>query len=110
MILYDCDAEALPKSIRPLYSYYFMLKWKCCPRSVQFHGFISVEVMVRYSAQNSEGIVQQLGKVLLELSSVQTSIKGGSVQISPVLSIQDVQVGFGQVLSDQPAAYRHRTQ
>ena len=67
--------------------------------------------MVRYSAQISEGIVQQLGKVLLELSSVQTSIKGGSVQvkISPVLSIQDVQVGFGQVLSDQPTAYRHRT-
>ncbi|WZY99944.1 hypothetical protein YC2023_072273 [Brassica napus] len=49
-------------------------------------------------------IVHKLRKVLFELSSVQTSIRGGSVQvkISPVQSRRPL--GFGQVLSDQPAA------
>ncbi|KAL0715168.1 hypothetical protein Bca4012_064490 [Brassica carinata] len=68
-----------------------MIKWRCCPRSVQFQGLSSVEVMVRYSAQISEGIIQQLGKVLLELNSVQTSIKGGSVQVKVLSKSRSVQ-------------------
>ncbi|KAF3534030.1 hypothetical protein DY000_02041979 [Brassica cretica] len=39
MILYDCDAEALSNSIRPSQSYSPTIKWRCCPRLVQFHGF-----------------------------------------------------------------------
>ncbi|KAF3555787.1 hypothetical protein F2Q69_00015690 [Brassica cretica] len=46
MIIYDCDAEALPKSIRPSQSYSLMIKWRCCPELVQFHGFRSVEVLL----------------------------------------------------------------
>ncbi|WZZ70104.1 LOW QUALITY PROTEIN: hypothetical protein YC2023_081474 [Brassica napus] len=43
-ILYDCDAEALSKSIRPGQSISLMIK--CCPELVQIHGFRSVEVLL----------------------------------------------------------------
>ncbi|KAF2570336.1 hypothetical protein F2Q70_00002379 [Brassica cretica] len=45
-ILYDCEAEALSNSIRPSLSYSPTIKWRCCPRLVQFHGFRSVEVLL----------------------------------------------------------------
>ncbi|WZZ36158.1 hypothetical protein YC2023_019559 [Brassica napus] len=45
-ILYDCDAEALSKRFRPVHSVPFMIKWRCCPRLFQFHGFRSVEVLL----------------------------------------------------------------
>ncbi|KAF3535329.1 hypothetical protein F2Q69_00022326 [Brassica cretica] len=44
MILYNCDAEALSKSIRQSQSYSSMVKRKCCPELVQVHGFRSVKV------------------------------------------------------------------
>ncbi|KAF2539518.1 hypothetical protein F2Q68_00020485 [Brassica cretica] len=45
-IIHDCDAEALPKSIRPIQSYSLMIKWRCCPELVQFHGFRSIEILL----------------------------------------------------------------
>ncbi|KAF2551736.1 hypothetical protein F2Q68_00033695 [Brassica cretica] len=45
-ILYDCEAEDLSNSIRPSQSYSPTIKWRCCPRLVQFHGFRSVEVLL----------------------------------------------------------------
>ncbi|KAF2584790.1 hypothetical protein F2Q70_00036843 [Brassica cretica] len=46
LILYDCDAEALSKSICPGQLYSLMIKWRYCPELVQFHGFISVVVLL----------------------------------------------------------------
>ncbi|WZY70060.1 hypothetical protein YC2023_002300 [Brassica napus] len=46
MILYDCETEALSKSIRPGQSVPLMIKWRYCPELVQFHGFRSVEVLL----------------------------------------------------------------
>ncbi|KAF2551734.1 hypothetical protein F2Q68_00033697 [Brassica cretica] len=46
VILYDCEAEALSNLIRPSQSYSPTIKWRCCPRLVQFHGFRSVEVLL----------------------------------------------------------------
>ncbi|KAF2608846.1 hypothetical protein F2Q68_00045637 [Brassica cretica] len=90
-ILYDCDAEALSKSVRPRQSVSLMVKRKCCPKLVQIHGFRSVEVLLDTppgSPKNCPGA------------------KGGSVQVesSPVQSRRPL--GFDQVLSDQPAASR----
>ena len=45
-ILYDCDAKALSKWFRPGQSVPLMIKWRCCPELVQFHGFRSVEVLL----------------------------------------------------------------
>ncbi|WZY70669.1 hypothetical protein YC2023_002909 [Brassica napus] len=69
MILYDCDAEALSNSIRPSQSYSPTIKWRCCPRLVQFHGFISVEVLLDAppeSPKNSRGAKE--GSVQISLS------------------------------------------
>ncbi|KAF3490019.1 hypothetical protein F2Q69_00052387 [Brassica cretica] len=66
-ILYDCDAEALSKSIRPRKSVSLMIKWRCCLEIVQFYGFRSVEVLLDTplgSLKNCPGA------------------KGGSIQIS----------------------------
>nr|VDD23391.1 unnamed protein product [Brassica rapa] len=81
-----------------------MIKWRCCPRLVQVHGFRSVEVLLDTplgSPKNCPGA------------------KGGSVQISLSRPVSFFMVkprfcpsrvqsrrpsGFGQVLSDQPAA------
>ncbi|KAG5407889.1 hypothetical protein IGI04_014008 [Brassica rapa subsp. trilocularis] len=79
-IFCDCYAEALPKSIRPRKSYSFMIKWS------------SVVVLKLDTPLKVRRTVQKLKKVMLELSSVQTSIRRDSVQfkISPDLSIQVV--------------------
>ena len=45
MILYDCDAETLSKSIRLSHPYSLMIKRRCSRDLVQFHGFKSVEVL-----------------------------------------------------------------
>ncbi|KAL0803568.1 hypothetical protein Bca101_096058 [Brassica carinata] len=88
-----------------------MIKCRCCPDLVQFHGFRSVEVLLYTppgSPKNCPGA------------------KGGSVQISPSRPVSFYMVkprfcpsrdqsssvqssrplGFGQVFSDQPAASR----
>ncbi|KAF3604444.1 hypothetical protein F2Q69_00034953 [Brassica cretica] len=44
-ILYDCEAEALSKSIRPRLSVSYMVKRRCCPERDQFDGFRSVKVL-----------------------------------------------------------------
>ncbi|WZZ44335.1 hypothetical protein YC2023_040594 [Brassica napus] len=45
-ILYDCEVEALSKSVRPSQSYSPTIKWRCRPELVQIHGFRSVKVLL----------------------------------------------------------------
>ncbi|CAN6932630.1 unnamed protein product, partial [Brassica oleracea] len=68
-----------------------MVKRKCCPKLVQIHGFRSVEVQLDTPPESPKNC---------------PGAKGGSVQVesSPVQSRRPL--GFGQVLSDQPAASR----
>ncbi|KAF3506800.1 hypothetical protein F2Q69_00007576 [Brassica cretica] len=64
-----------------------MIKWRCCPELVQFHGFRSVEVLLDTPP-----------------GSPKNCPKTKEDQSSPLQSSR--QSGFGQVLSDQPAASR----
>ncbi|WZZ63727.1 hypothetical protein YC2023_075097 [Brassica napus] len=45
-ILYDCEAEALSKSIHPRQPDSSKVKWRYSPELVQFHGLRSVEVLL----------------------------------------------------------------
>ncbi|KAF3571989.1 hypothetical protein F2Q69_00058395 [Brassica cretica] len=67
-----------------------MVKQKCCPELVQVHMFRSVEVLLDTPP-----------------GSTKNCPEAKEVEISPVHSSSPL--GIGQVLSDQPAAYRHRT-
>ncbi|KAG5373775.1 hypothetical protein IGI04_042900 [Brassica rapa subsp. trilocularis] len=116
MILYDCDAEALSISIRPGQSYSVMVKWRCLPELVQFHGFRSVEVMLDTPPRSPKNCPESRGgsvRVQISLSRpvsffmVKPRLCPRQDQSSPVKSSRPL--GFGQVLSDQPAAYRQRT-
>ncbi|CAG7863433.1 unnamed protein product [Brassica rapa] len=113
-ILYDCDTEALSNSIRPSQSYSVMVKWRCCPELVQNHGFRSVEVLLDTPPGSPKNCPEARG------GSVQVQIRLSRPvsffvvkprlcprqdqfnQSSPVQSRRPL--GFGQVLSDQPAA------
>ncbi|CAN7126736.1 unnamed protein product [Brassica rapa subsp. narinosa] len=116
MILYDCDAEALSISIRPGQSYSVMVKWRCLPELVQFHGFRSVEVMLDTPPRSPKNCPESRGgsvRVQISLSRpvsffmVKPRLCPRQDQSSPVKSSRPL--CFGQVLSDQPAAYRQRT-
>ncbi|WZZ72802.1 hypothetical protein YC2023_084172 [Brassica napus] len=60
-IIYYCDAEALPKSIRPSQSYSLMIKWRCCPELVQFHRFRSVEILLDTPPRSPENCPEARG-------------------------------------------------
>ena len=113
MILYDCDVEALSKSICPGQSYSLMIKWRCCPELVQFHGFRSVEVLLDTPPGSPKNCPEAKGgsvRVQISLSRpvsffmVKPRFCPSRDQFSPVQSSRPL--GFGQVLSDQPAASR----
>ncbi|KAG5375458.1 hypothetical protein IGI04_040054 [Brassica rapa subsp. trilocularis] len=112
-ILYDCDAEALSNSIRPSQSYSPTIKWRCCPRLVQFHGFRSVEVLLDTPPKCPKNCPEARGgsvRVQISLSRpvnffmVKPRLCPRQDQSIPVQSRRPL--GFGQVFSDQPAASR----
>ena len=110
-ILYDCDAEALSNSIRPSQSYSPTIKWRCCPRLVQFHGFRSVEVLLDTPPKCPKNCPASKGdSVQISLSRrvsffmMKPRLCPSQDQSSPVQSRRSL--GFGQVLYDQPAASR----
>ncbi|KAG5374404.1 hypothetical protein IGI04_042281 [Brassica rapa subsp. trilocularis] len=110
-ILYDCDAEALSNSIRPSQSYSPTIKWRCCPRLVQFHGFRSVEVLLDTPPKCPKNCPAAKGdSVQISLSRrvsffmMKPRLCPRQDQSSPVQSRRPL--GFGQVLYDQPAASR----
>ena len=112
-ILYDCDAEALSNSIRPSQSYSPTIKWRCCPRLVQFHGFRSVEVLLNTPPGSPKKSPEARGgsvRVQISLSRpvsffmVKPRLCPRQDQSIPVQSRRPL--GFGQVFSDQPAASR----
>ncbi|WZZ03187.1 hypothetical protein YC2023_089108 [Brassica napus] len=110
-ILYDCDAEALSNSIRPSQSYSPTIKWRCCPRLVQFHGFRSVEVLLDTPPKCPKNCPAAKGdSVQISLSRrvsffmMKPRLCPSQDQSSPVQSRRPL--GFGQVFSDQPAASR----
>ncbi|KAF2534231.1 hypothetical protein F2Q70_00032324 [Brassica cretica] len=115
-ILYDCDAEALSKSVRPRQSVSLMVKRKCCPELVQFYGFRSVEVLLDTPLGSPKNCPEARGgsvRVHISLSRpvgfymVKPRLCPSQDKSSPVQSSHPL--GFGQVFSDQPAAYRQRT-
>ncbi|KAL0684335.1 hypothetical protein Bca4012_051183 [Brassica carinata] len=71
MILYNCEAEALSRSLRPRQSYSVMVKWRCFPELVQIHGFRSVEVLLDTPPGSPENC---------------PDARGGSVQVQISLS------------------------
>ncbi|KAG5374197.1 hypothetical protein IGI04_042485, partial [Brassica rapa subsp. trilocularis] len=110
-ILYDCDAEALSNSIRPSQSYSPTVKWRCCPRLVQFYGFRSVEVLLDTPPKCPKNCPAAKGdSVQISLSRrvsffmMKPRLCPSQDQSSPVQSRRPL--GFGQVLYDQPAASR----
>ncbi|KAF2551880.1 hypothetical protein F2Q68_00033610 [Brassica cretica] len=116
MILYDCEVEALSKSIRPLQSVPLMIKWRCRPELVQFHRFRSVNVLLDIPPRRPKNCPEARGgyiRVQISLSRpvsvhmVKQRFCPSRYQSSPVQSSRPL--GFGQVFSDQPVAYRQRT-
>ena len=116
MILYDCEVEALSKSVRPLESVPLMIKWRCRPELVQFHRFRSVNVLLDIPPRRPKNCPEARGgyiRVQISLSRpvsvymVKQRFCPSRYQSSPVQSSRPL--GFGQVFSDQPAAYRQRT-
>ncbi|KAF3589058.1 hypothetical protein F2Q69_00029224 [Brassica cretica] len=114
IILYDCEAKALSISIHTGQSYSVMVKWRCYPELVQIHGFRSVEVLLDTppgSPKNCPGASG--GSVQISLSKpvsfymVKPRLCPSQDQSSTVQSSRPL--GFGQVFSYQPAAYRQRT-
>ena len=106
-ILYDCDAEALSKWISPGQSVPLMIKWRCCRELVQFHGFRSVEVLKLDTPNNSPEAREGSTRVEFSPDQYQGRLFPSGDHSIPVKS--SCPFGFGQVFSDQPAAYRHRT-
>ncbi|CAG7863434.1 unnamed protein product, partial [Brassica rapa] len=111
-ILYDCDAEALSNSIRPSQSYSPTIKWRCCPRLVQFHGFRSVERVLldtppkcpkNCPAAKGDSVQISLSR-RVSFFMMKPRLCPSQDQSSPVQSRRPL--GFGQVLYDQPAASR----
>ncbi|KAF2615235.1 hypothetical protein F2Q70_00012484 [Brassica cretica] len=111
-ILYDCEAEALSKSIHPRQSDSSKVKWRYCPELVQFHGLRSVEVLL----DTPPGIPKNCpeakgGSVRIHISPsrpvsvfmIKPRLCPSRDQSSPVKTFI---LGFGHVLSDQPAASR----
>ncbi|KAL0706531.1 hypothetical protein Bca4012_072957 [Brassica carinata] len=90
-----------------------MIKWRCCPELVQFYGFISVEVLLDTPPGSPKNCLEAKGgsvRVKISLSRpvsffmVKPRISPSRDQSSPLHSSRPL--GFGQVLSDQPATSR----
>ncbi|KAF3604661.1 hypothetical protein F2Q69_00035977 [Brassica cretica] len=91
-----------------------MIKWRCCPDLVQFHGFTSVEVLKFDTPPGSPKNCPEAkgGSVRIQISPyrpvsffmVKPRFFPSPDQSSPVQSSRPL--GFGHVLSDQPAASR----
>ncbi|WZZ00038.1 hypothetical protein YC2023_072366 [Brassica napus] len=88
-----------------------MIKWRCCPRLVQFHGFRSVEVLLDTPPKCPKNCPAAKGdSVQISLSRrvsffmMKPRLCPSQDQSSPVQSRRPL--GFGQVFSDQPAASR----
>ncbi|KAG5388035.1 hypothetical protein IGI04_029576 [Brassica rapa subsp. trilocularis] len=111
VIFYDCDAEALSNSIRPSQSYSPTIKWRCCPRLVLIHEFRSVEVLLdtppgcpkNCPAAKGDSVQISLSR-RVSFFMMKPRLCPSQDQSSPVQSSRPW--GFGQVLSDQPAASR----
>ena len=116
-ILYDCEAEALSKSIRPRLSVSYMVKRRCCPERDQFDGFRSVKVLKfdtpPESPKNCPEAIEDSVRLQISPSRpvsffmIKPRFCPSRDQFSPVQSSRPL--GFGKVFSDKPAAYRHRT-
>ncbi|KAL0826847.1 hypothetical protein Bca101_050524 [Brassica carinata] len=93
-----------------------MINYRCCPELVQFYGFRSVEVLLDTPPGSTKNCPEGRGgsvRVQISLSRpvnffmVKPRLCPRQDQSSPLQSCR--QLGFGQVFSDQPAAYRQRT-
>ncbi|KAF2582548.1 hypothetical protein F2Q68_00004558 [Brassica cretica] len=88
-----------------------MINWRCCSELVQFHGFRSVEVLKLdtppRSPKNSPEAREGSTRVEFIPDQYQGRLFPSGDQSSPVKSSRPL--GFGQVFSDQAAAYQHRT-
>ncbi|WZZ70844.1 hypothetical protein YC2023_082214 [Brassica napus] len=87
-----------------------MIKWRCCPELVQFYGFRSVEVLLDTPPGSPKNCPEAKGgSVQISLSRpisffmVKPRFCPSRDQSSPVKMFI---LGFGHVLSDQPAASR----
>ncbi|WZY99776.1 hypothetical protein YC2023_072105 [Brassica napus] len=88
-----------------------MVKWSCCPELVQNHGFRSVEVLLdtplgspKNCPRAKGGSVQIRPSRPVSVFMIKPRVCPSRGQFSPVQSRRPL--GFGQVLSDQPAASR----
>ena len=90
-----------------------MIKWRCCPELVQFYGFRSVEVLLDTPPGSPKNCPEAKGgsvRVQISLSRpvsffmVKPRFCPSRDQFSPVQPSRPL--GFGHVLSDQPAASR----
>nr|VDD54441.1 unnamed protein product [Brassica oleracea] len=88
-----------------------MIKWRCCPELVQFYGFRSVKVLLDTppgSPKNCPGVKGVSVQISLSrpvsFFIVKPRFCPSRDQFSPVQSSRPL--GFGHVLSDQPAASR----
>ncbi|KAF3560264.1 hypothetical protein F2Q69_00013049 [Brassica cretica] len=90
-----------------------MIKWRCCPELVQFYGFRSVEVLLDTPPGSPKNCPEAKGgsvRVQISLSRpvsffmVKPRLCPRQDQSSPPHSSHPL--GFGHVLSDQPAASR----
>ncbi|KAL0789779.1 hypothetical protein Bca101_006025 [Brassica carinata] len=93
-----------------------MINKRCCPEIVQFYRFRSVEVLLDTPPGSPKNCPEARGgsvRVQISLSRpvsffmVKPRLCPRQDQSSPLQSCR--QLGFGQVFSDQPAAYRQRT-
>ncbi|KAF3602091.1 hypothetical protein F2Q69_00036366 [Brassica cretica] len=112
----DCEVEALSRSFRPSHSVPLMIKWRCFQELVQFYEFRSVEVLLDTPPGSPKNCPEARGgsvRVQISLSRpviffmVKPRLCPRQDQSCPLQSCR--QLGFGQVFSDQPAAYRERT-
>nr|VDD08645.1 unnamed protein product [Brassica oleracea] len=90
-----------------------MIKWRCCPELVQFYGFRSVEVLLDTPPGSPKNCPEAKGgSVRIQISlprpvsffMVKPRLCPRKDQSSPLHSSRPL--GFGHVLSDQPAASR----
>ncbi|KAF3508332.1 hypothetical protein F2Q69_00007883 [Brassica cretica] len=111
-ILYDCEAEAMSKSIHPRQSYSSKAKWRYCSKLVQFHGLRSVEVLLDTPPGSPKNCPEAKGgSVRIHISPsrpvsvfmMKPRLCPSRDQSSPVKTFI---LSFGHVLSDQPAASR----
>ncbi|KAF2554139.1 hypothetical protein F2Q68_00033596 [Brassica cretica] len=89
----------------------FMIKWRCCPELVQFHGLRSVEVLLDTPPESPKNCPEAKGgSVRVQISPSRPvsvyMVSRGSVQVEIIAVQSSRPLGFGQVLSDQPAASR----